>query len=71
MGAEETERNDPRSMMSANSMLPVEVVARVKRGKVSLRVAADLTGPSGRFHDRFHDRFKKRGAAGMIHQLRR
>ncbi len=48
----------------------LEVFARVKRGEVSLRVAADLVGLSYRQTLRSYDRFKKRGAAGVVHRLR-
>lgn len=48
----------------------LEVFARVKRGEVSLRVAADLVGLSYRQTLRSYDRFKKQGAAGVVHQLR-
>lgn len=56
--------------MSRKERRRLELLARVKRGELSLRKAAELIGLSYRQTLRSYDRYRKQGDAGVVHRLR-
>lgn len=56
--------------MSARERFRLEAFARVKRGELTVVQAAELVGLSLRQARRVWKRFKKKGDAGLVHQLR-
>ena len=56
--------------MSGKERRRLEVLGRVRDGKLSAAKASELTGPGLRQARRAWKRFKKEGDAGLIHKLR-
>lgn len=56
--------------MSLRERDRVEVLARVKRGELTVKAAAELLGVSLRQGKRIWKRFHREGAAGLVHRLR-